>query len=371
MMRVVFVVPSLNGGGAERAAVTVLNSLDASAHARALYLFRREGPYLRDVAEGIELTAPARDDRVTRVRRLAEFVRAWRPYVVVSFLSYFSVWLAMRLARSHARFVINQQTPLSAFLTDRDYAWRKPVRRRVFEGVARGIYPRADAVVATSQGVAEDLVEHFGVRPRAIATISNPVDLAAIARALSEPIDPPLGDGPPLIVTAGRLADAKNVPLLVDALQGLKRTRPFRALVLGTGELEGDTRRRIEAAGLQADVRLCGFQSNPWKYMARADVFVLTSRYEGFGNVLVEAMACGTPVVATASPGTRAIIEDGVNGMLVERHDADAVAVALGRVLGDAEMRARLARGARLSAAPYDAPAIGAAYARLFRQLVA
>ncbi len=371
MTRVVFVAPSLNGGGAERAAVTVLNSLDASAYARALYLFRREGPYLRDVAAGIELTSPDRDDRIARVRRLAEFLRAWRPDIVVSFLSYFSVLLAMRLARSRARFVINQQTPLSAFLTDRDYAWRKPVRRRVFERVARFVYPRADAVVATSRGVGDDLVEHFDVLPRAIATIPNPVDLAAIARAIAEPIDPPLADGPPLIVTAGRLAEAKNFPLLVGALQRLKQTRPFRALVLGTGELEGDIRRRIEAAGLASDVRLCGFQSNPWKYMARADVFVLTSRYEGFGNVLVEAMACGTPVVATASPGTRAIIEDGVNGMIVDRHDADAVAAALGRVLGDREVRARLARGARQSAAAYDAPAIAAAYERLFLHLVA
>jgi glycosyltransferase involved in cell wall biosynthesis len=368
---VLFVSPSLNGGGAERAAVTVLNGLDPAAHARALYLFRREGPYLRDLGAGIALTAASADGRVARLRQLAGFLREWKPDVVVSFLSYFSTYLAMRLAGSPAAFVINQQTPVSAFLTDRDYQWRRPIRRRAFESVARLVYPRAAAVVVTSQGVGDDLEAHFGVAPDRVATIPNPFDLAAIARHASEPLGVAVPEDVPVIVSAGRLAEAKNWPLLIDALRLLKGERAFHTLILGQGELEGELRRRIEEAGLNADVTLCGFQANPWAFMARADVFVLTSHYEGFGNVLVEAMACGTPVVATASPGTRAIVESGINGLLVDAHDARSVADALGRVLGDSALRAALRDGAIARARDFEAGAIAGSYARLFQRLCA
>lgn len=371
MTRIAVVVPSLNGGGAERAAVTVLNALEPSRYTKSLYLFRREGPYLRDVADDVELVAAPSDGRIARVRRLADFLRAWRPDVVVAFLSYFSTYLAMRLAGSRARFVINQQTPLSAFLTDRDYAWRSPLRRRTFEAVARYVYPRADAVVATSRGVGDDLSAHFGVRAEMIATIPNPFDLGAIARAAEEPLALAAREGVPIIVSAGRLAEAKNWPLLIDALHLLKRDLGFHAVILGEGELETEIRRRIDEAGLAADVTLCGFQANPWKYMARGDVFVLTSRYEGFGNVLVEAMACGTPVVATASPGTRAIVQSGLNGLLVDAHEADAVASALARVLGDDAFRRQLVSGARASAQQYALAEVVAAYDRLLKAVAA
>jgi glycosyltransferase involved in cell wall biosynthesis len=369
--RVVFVAPSLNGGGAERAAVTVLNALDTSAYTRALYLFRREGPYLRDLGDGVELVTASGDGRIARLRQLATFLRAWKPDIVVSFLSFFSTYLAIRLAGSSARFVINQQTPLSAFLGDRDYAWRTPLRRRTFEAVARLVYPRADAVIATSRGVGDDLAANFGVVPGAIATVPNPFDLRAIARAALEPLDLPVPGGVPVIVSAGRLAEAKNWPLLIDALRLLKQEIAFHALILGQGELEADIRRRIDEAGLAVDVTLCGFQSNPWKFMARGDVFALTSHYEGFGNVLVESMACGTPVIATASPGTRAIVDPGLNGLLVERHDPRAVADALGAVLSDADLRERLRAGARVRARDFAVGAVAAEYERMFRRLTA
>jgi glycosyltransferase involved in cell wall biosynthesis len=368
--RVAFVAPSLNGGGAERAAVTVLNALDPQVFERALYLFRREGPYLRDVDPSIELVGAQDDGRAARIRQLSSFVARWRPQIVVSFLSYFSVFTALALARSKARFVINQQTPLSAFLTDRDYAWRQPLRRRLFEAVARAVYPRA-AIVATSKEVGEDLIARFGVPRDAVTTIPNPADLAAIARASSEASALAVPADVPLVVAAGRLAHAKNWPLFVDALALLRRELPVQALILGEGESESDIRRRIAAAGLERAVHLCGFQSNPWTVMAKADVFLLTSRYEGFGNVLIEAMASGAPVVATASPGTRAIVRDEVNGLLVDRHEPAAVADAVGRVLRDKSLRERLRAGARESVRQFDVPVVAQAYTTLFQRLAA
>ena len=215
-------------------------------------------------------------------------------------------------------------------------------------------------------GKSADAAEALSLAEEAEAEAAEAEAIAAAAR---EPLEIAIPGGVPVIVSAGRLAEAKNWPLLIDALQWLKQELAFHAILLGQGELEPEIRRRIDAAGLAGDVTLCGFQSNPWKFMARGDVFVLTSHYEGFGNVLVEAMACGTPVVATASPGTRAIVESGSNGILVEQHDARSVADALALVLRDRGLRDRLRGAARVSAEGYDAGAIAGAYDRLLQQV--
>jgi glycosyltransferase involved in cell wall biosynthesis len=141
--------------------------------------------------------------------------------------------------------------------------------------------------------------------------------------------------------------------------------------VLGEGERETALREQVDRLGLNGSVVFCGFQRNPWKYFARADVFVLSSRYEGFGNVLIEAMACGAPVVATASPGTREIVTHDVDGLLVDRHEPAAIAAALERVLRDDALRRRLADGAHQTAQRFALPVIAAGYDRVLHEILA
>ena len=220
--------------------------------------------------------------------------------------------------------------------------------------------------------MARDLTKSFGVDPSRIAVLPNPVDLDRVRSAMAEPVDAKwLAPAPgPMVVAAGRLADAKNYPLLIDAFALLRQQVPARLWILGQGELEGALRQRIADRGLTDVVTLLGFQPNPWKFIARADAFVLTSRYEGFGNVLIEAMACGVPVVATASPGTVDIVSHGVDGLLVQAHDADSVAAAMRCVL-DPSTRARLADGARRSAARFGLPIAIQRYDAVLREVLA
>src|SRR5262249_2613739 len=153
---------------------------------------------------------------------------------------------------------------------------------------------------------------------------------------------------------------------LIDAMALLRRSVPARLFILGAGDLEPQLRDRIAQLGLADAVALCGFQRNPWKYVARADAFVLTSRYEGFGNVLVEAMACGVPVGAAASRGTTEIVPPEDGGLLVDRHAPPSGAAALQRVLTDEALRRRLAAGASRTAERFALPTIAAAYDRTF-----
>jgi glycosyltransferase involved in cell wall biosynthesis len=317
--KICFVLPSLAGGGAERAAVQILNALDPAAWDRSMYLFTSEGPYLADVSSSVRLHAGDQPSRVGRWRALRQFVIETRPEIVVSFLSYFTVLSAVRAARVGARVVFNQQTPMSAFLADGDYPWRRRWHRHVFAVATRAGYAAADLIVTTSQGVADDLVAAFGVARTRVRVVHNPVDLDAVAAAAQEPLDPALAAGwrRPVIVAAGRLAEAKNYPLLIEALALLRQRVAARLFILGQGDEERPIRALVADRGLDDAVTLCGFQSNPWKYIARADVFALSSRYEGFGNVLVEAMACGTPVIAYPRGSVLEIVEDGVSGFIV------------------------------------------------------
>ena len=371
--KICFVLPSLAGGGAERAAVQILNALDDRAWDRSMYLFRKEGPYLTDLSPSIQLRAGTDDSRVGRWRALRRFVKDTEPDVVVSFLSYFTVLTAVRAAGVGARVVFNQQTPMSAFLADGDYSWRSRWQRPAFTVMTRAGYAAADLIVTTSQGVADDLISAFGVTPASLRVVHNPVDLDAVAMHANEPLDHVHAAEwrSPVIVAAGRLAEAKNYPLLIEALALLRARIPARLYILGQGEDEAAIRGLVAARGLDAAVVLCGFQKNPWKYIARADVFALTSHYEGFGNVLVEAMACGVPVVATRSAGTSDIVRNGVDGLLVDVHEPAAVATALERVLVDEPLRAQLSAGARAGAGRFALPVIARQYEDVFKELAA
>jgi glycosyltransferase involved in cell wall biosynthesis len=369
--KLLFVLPSLAGGGAERAAVQILNALDSWD--RSMYLFRREGPYLAEVSPAIHVAAGSSQGRIGRWRELRNYIRANRPDVVVSFLSYFSVLTAVRAAGVHAKVVFNQQTPMSAFLTDEDYPWRRSWHRRAFAVATRIGSRAADLIVTTSRGVADDLTEKFGIPSAHIRIVHNPFDLKAIAEAAREPLAPAHAAvwARPAIVAAGRLAEVKNFAMLIEAVALLRRSVPARLFILGQGDQEARLRQLIAARGLDESVYLFGFQPNPWKYFARADVLALTSRYEGFGNVLVEAMACGIPAVATASPGSREILENDSNGVLVDEHTPEAMAAALGTLLVDAARRARMAKSALDTSRRFGVETIAVKYHTLFAEMLA
>jgi glycosyltransferase involved in cell wall biosynthesis len=372
-MKICFIIPTLTGGGAERVAVTVLSALDGARHERVLYLFSDAGGvYFDRIGPGVRVVVATQRSWLLRLWELASFLRSSRPDIVMPFLSYFITALAVRVARVPSRVVFNQGTPTSGFLDDPDFSWRTPWRRRVFAALTRMFYRRADAVVVTSQGVADDLAANYHVPAAKIRVLHNPVDLDAIAAAAGtrsasegEP-----AEHHPLVAAAGRLAGVKNYPLLIDALAELAPATPVHAWILGDGAERAQLERQIADRGLGRLITFLGFQPNPWRFIARADVFVLTSTYEGFGNVLIEAMACGTPVVATRSPGTVEIIEHGSNGLLVD-HEPRAVAGAIANLIGDATLRERLIARGRESVRHYAVPRVVERYDRLFEELVA
>lgn len=196
----------------------------------------------------------------------------------------------------------------------------------------RWVYPWADSVVAVSQGVADDLVRTLGIDATRVKVIYNPVVDETLFDKAKQPLEHPWfkqGE-PPVVLAVGRLTEQKDFETLIRAFAVVRAKRVVRLLILGEGELRFQLETLVNQLGLKDDVALPGFVANPFGYMARASVFVLSSRWEGLPTVLLEAMACGAQVVSTDCPsGPREILEDGKWGLLVPVENVSTLAQAI------------------------------------------
>jgi glycosyltransferase involved in cell wall biosynthesis len=218
------------------------------------------------------------------------------------------------------------------------YARLEPGKLKKRIAKCRKYYPRLDAIVAVSEGVREDFARFADIPTERIRRIYNPIfteDLTAKAR--EHPQHPWLSDPTePVVVSVGRLSEAKNFSLLVSAFELLRAEQPARLIIVGDGPLREALKARIARSPFADAIDLPGFRDNPLAFMSRADLFVMSSNWEGFGNVLAEALACGAPAVATDCPhGPREILEGGRYGRLVPVGDVRALATAMADVLDD------------------------------------
>lgn len=333
--RLTLFIPSLNGGGAERVMVSLANGLSAKGLDVDLVLAREAGVYLTEVSRDVRIVDLGVRRTLETLWPLARYLRHERPATLISAMNYVNIiasW-ARRLSGAPCRLVLTEHANLSQLLADSSpaMAWGLP-------RLMRSAYARADAIVAVSDGVADDLAAILRCNPRHIHTRHNPIETAALALKSTERLDHPwFAPGqPPVVIAAGRLSPEKDFPTLIRAFSALRRRRPARLVILGEGGQRPALQALIDELGCGSDALLAGFQANPYKWMGRAAAFVLSSRWEGFGNVLVEAMACGTPVISTACPsGPEEILAGGRWGRLVAVGDADALADAIEQALLD------------------------------------
>ena len=290
----------------------------------------------------LPLVAP---DALGLLGALTAYLSAHQPAALISATTYLNlaaVW-ARELSAGSPRLLLSERDNLSRNLSHgrarRAWRWRHA------PALIRRHYARAEAVVGVSRGVSEDLTACTGLAPERVATVYNPVVHGRIEAAAAEPSGDPWLDRPgrPVILSAGRLVEKKQFGLLLEAFAELRQSRSARLVILGEGRLRPRLEAQVRCLGIQDDVRLPGWRPNPYAYMARASVFALTSEREGFGNVLVEALACGCPVVSTDCPsGPAEILARGRYGSLVPVGDRAALVAALARSLEVTPPRATL-----------------------------
>jgi glycosyltransferase involved in cell wall biosynthesis len=349
---------AMGQGGADRVTLTLLKGL-AESFCVTLVLVRRAGEWLADVPPGCEVVSLDAARLRAATRPLAGYLRRAQPDRILSLDSGGNVpaVLAHQLAGRPGRLVLSERNILFN-------GGRTP--RRLLEVVLkRAFYRFADRVLAVSAGVQSDLLRYLRLPPQRVRVVFNPVVDGSIATQAAAPVEHPwFGEGSPVVMTAGRLVPQKDHLTLLRAFAALRRRIPARLFILGDGPMRGRLEAEAGRLGVAGDVSFCGFDKNPFRYMARSAVFALSSRNEGLPGVLIQAMACGTAVVATDCHAGPAEIVDapGANGLLVPVGDSAALAGALHRLLADDQVRRGMGEAGRRAAGRFDVGTVTARY---------
>ena len=377
--RIALLLPDLTGGGVERTAVSLAQGLLDRGIAVDLVLCRVRGPLLAEIPSAARVMPLRRSPMilgrllmaytdpggipelartvlftwrppgsVQRLPALARYLRRERPSALISAFPFENLLAiaAKRLSGVDTKIVVTERNT-----TTRSTMLGRRWKRRYLPALVRRQYPMADAIVAVSDGVADELAQHTGLARPQIVTIHNAVVNRSMLAKAGEPAPHPwfAPSEPPVILGVGRLTPQKDFPTLLRAFALVRARRRARLVIVGEGRPEArDALLRLAAElGCGEDVSLTGFTHNPFCYMAAASVFVLSSLHEGLPGVLIQALACGVPVVSTDCPsGPREILEGGRYGRLVALGDFSAMADAIGEALGrPGDREARMARG--------------------------
>lgn len=338
---VTFFLPSLQGGGAEKGTLLLARKFVAEGTKVDLILARAKGSLIDNIPKGIYVRNFGVSRDASAIFKLARYLRREQPEVMLVSLRVASVvaLLARTIARTSTRIIVANPSVSGGPVRNWRGGWVVPLLRRL-------IYRSVDHFIAVSHKEAQDLLDSFPyLSEDKVTVVYNPVVDEKLTRKSREALNHPWfdpGREQPVLLAVGRLTYLKNFSLLIRAFKLVRKRINGRLVILGEGEQRNKLEHLIKRLGLTKYVEMPGFVENPYKFMSRADVFVLSSRSETFGNVLVEAMAVGTPVVSTDCGGPSEILENGRYGKLVPVGDASALAKGIVSILGDSVDSQRL-----------------------------
>jgi len=327
--RLALFLPSLTGGGAERVVVNMAIAFCERGIDVDLVLLQPEGPYLRELPPRVRVVDLKASRMLTGFAALVRYLRRDKPSIMLSAMRHSNVTalLAALLSRSQVPVIVCDHNTATVELD------KNPgIKSTVIRALMRWLYPRAYSIVAVSKGVADDLGILLKLNTDRINVIHNPIVKDELFTLSNLPVSHPwfVSRLIPVVLAVGRLTPQKDYQTLLQAFSIARKKRELRLMILGEGELRSSLEASIERLGLVEDVALPGFAENPLAYMRQADIFVLSSLWEGLPTVLIEAMACGAQVISTDCPsGPDEILENGKWGKLVPVGDTNALARAM------------------------------------------
>ncbi len=376
---ILYLLPTFTFGGAERTSLNLLQEVDRSRFRICLVTSREVFQYFRhlDMEEFLaieELGVGVWFDTIGRfvhdVNRVAALLKEKRPDLAFGMMHYPAALLvfAKQFHNLNVKVVASPRGPSIEYLRHFEHnVFRKAYLKRIFGFFCK----HADGLVVASAGMKEECTRHFRAAPMDIAVIPNSVDPGDIAMKAKEGVSLDIPPGFRIVATAGRLEHEKNLPLLLHAFSEARTHDALKLIVIGDGAQRENLLRLAQDLGIGEDVLFVGYQTNPYKFMAASDLFVHTCLFEGFANVIIEAMACGVPVIAADCPyGPRDIITHGKNGLLVPMDDKEGLAKAIGTLLHDSTLRARITEKGLERAKEFSVNTMAERYERFFSGII-
>ncbi|WP_029267453.1 glycosyltransferase [Virgibacillus alimentarius] len=367
--KVLFFIYQMGAGGAARTLLNIINNLDRSKFEPVLVTLDYNSDYEANVKSDVTFIKINEKRLRNAIFPLAKLIRELKVDLVFSTIPNYNTIaiLANLLSFTRAKNIVREADNLSGgFLTDlklRGYGM---------------MYKWASQVVSLSEGVKQNLIQRYKVKSENIKVIYNPVDLKNIRKHMNEGVlaeeHLPIFHGEEkVIITAGRLVKQKDHQTLIDAFAKVHKQINSKLVILGEGPLKDTLIKQTERLGIQDKVHFIGFQNNPYVYFKHADLFVLTSIHEGFGHVLAEALATGTPVVSTdCASGPAEVLDDGKYGLLAPVGDVNAIANNMQEVLTyDKEKLDRVKEAGYKRVEDFDARQIADEYGALFTETMA
>ncbi len=319
-------LPSLSGGGAELIMLALAKAFVTRGVRCDLVIAMHKGELINDVPEGVQLISLHRNKTIHAVFALSGYLRRERPEALLTTTLKASIaaLLAKRLTSTGTRMVLCEANPI-AFAMQSSNLWKTTVNKVA----VHLLYRKADDVILISEGVHQSLLNERVVDPSRMHIIYNPIPRDCARHSKNS------ANGQFSLVACGRLHPQKDHATLLRVLAKLRHRFAVHLTIVGEGPLRGELEAQARTLGISDAVTFTGFVTDPTKYFAAADVFVHTSRYEGFGVVLLEALACGCAIVATDCPGgVQEVLANGKFGTLVPVGDDEAIANAVAGILG-------------------------------------
>jgi glycosyltransferase involved in cell wall biosynthesis len=329
---IAFFLRDLDGGGAERAVVALAGEVATRGYVVDLVVGDADGDYRSEVPAAVHLESFSTRSPVRILSRLTSYLRRRNPGAIMSALDVSNILLiaAAKAARYRGRTVISQRAVVDASLRELGGP-----RRLVTSLLQRWCFPRADAVISNSHAAARELQASLHISSEKVFTIHNALNVERIERLAKEPLDLRVDDQAPLIVSVGSLTKRKDMATLVQAFAKVRQKVQANLAIVGRGGEEITIRGLVSDLGL-SNVLLVGFDVNPYRWIAAADVFVSSSTAEGFPNAIAEALALDRSIVATDCPGdTAELLQHGKWGRLVPVGDPAIMAAAILAALDD------------------------------------
>lgn len=339
MKRIGFLVSDLSGGGAERVVLDIIFNLDRKLFLPVLILLKKDGEYMKRLPADLKIVEISVKCSRVEIFKFSKIVRRvisqQRLNILHSHLTQINTQILL------ADYVKKFSIPI--IVTEHNNFYKKIENKSIFKKplykqYLKILYNRANLITAVSDGLKNNLRDILKMHDSKIKVIYNPVDLTKIKQKVKEqPIfirNDALVNGQRVIVAVGRLTKQKGFDLLIKAIYLSLSKINIKLFILGDGELKNELKDLVDDLELGDNVFFTGFVENPWAEISRADLFVLSSRWEGFGNVIIEAMASGTPVLATECDfGPSEIIKDGENGLLVKPGDIELLSNAIVQII--------------------------------------
>jgi glycosyltransferase involved in cell wall biosynthesis len=366
-MKITVIIPSFSGGGAERVGVNLANYYSNQGHSVTIIVTQKlSGPYLRQVSENIQVIDFKSFSKITFIKALIVLLRLYfelrkeQPDIILSILRDSNIYAGLAAVFLDSRVILSEQNTFDSIVL---LPYFSKIKRLLLMRIS---YWRADKIIANSHDVRSDLLLYKIGKPECIEVIGNPVLAKDFEGLLEEGVNHPWLTqkiSNKIILNVGRLHKQKNQTLLIYAFEKVyQNNKNVKLIILGEGAKHKDLIDLVQRLSLTESVCILPFQQNPYPFYKLADVFVLSSAWEGFGNVLVEAMASETPVISTDCPGGPCmILQDGQFGRLVAPDSVDQLAEAIIEELNSPTSPQQIEK-AKKRALDFSVPTIAEAY---------